>query len=212
MSVMKSLGRRIPRVAAHVSLALLLTLGSASVSTAAAEEIQTVTVVLTENRFAPGTITLTAGKPVLLNIQNQGHLDHSLLSDIPVTQVHYQKADNTRGELQSYEKINVINADAGSGHTSAVMFTPTRAGMFEFHSEGEEDLGLAGNFLVVGAGGQAATQTGPAASAPPSNATVAMDGQSLASQSAATQSMFTAVWGDRAALEWVREHNAALSR
>jgi hypothetical protein len=39
---------------------------------------------------------------------------------------------------------------------------------------------------------------------------IASDGQSLATQSAATQVVFNAVWGSNAAAEWVREHNAAL--
>jgi hypothetical protein len=29
-------------------------------------------------------------------------------------------------------------------------------------------------------------------------------------ESAATQALFTSVWGERAAQEWVREHNAGL--
>jgi hypothetical protein len=40
----------------------------------------------------------------------------------------------------------------------------------------------------------------------------ARDGQTLATQSAATQAAFTAVWGDRAAARWVEEHDAALSQ
>ncbi len=40
----------------------------------------------------------------------------------------------------------------------------------------------------------------------------ARDGKSLATESFATQAMFIAVWGDRAAARWVEEHEAALSR
>ncbi len=43
-----------------------------------------------------------------------------------------------------------------------------------------------------------------AASEPTAN-----DGQSLSSQSSATQALFTAVWDGQAAQEWVKEHNAA---
>lgn len=41
-------------------------------------------------------------------------------------------------------------------------------------------------------------------------AQMASDGQSLATQSAATQVLFNAVWGSNATAEWVREHNAAI--
>jgi uncharacterized protein YcbX len=74
---------------------------------------------------------------------------------------------------------------------------------------------MVGTFVVVAPGAHAAAAppaTAPArAAAPTTSATVAVDGQSLASQSAATQAMFTAVWGDHAAQQWVQEHNAALS-
>jgi len=38
----------------------------------------------------------------------------------------------------------------------------------------------------------------------------ARDGQMFSQQPAATQALFTAVWGDRAADEWVKEHDATL--
>lgn len=44
---------------------------------------------------------------------------------------------------------------------------------------------------------------------PPMAATVAFDGQTLADQPIATQNTFRMVWGDQAAEQWVREHNAA---
>ncbi len=204
-------GRPVPRLLPFAVIAGLLALTMLSAPTVSAQETPSKTVILTEYQFNPKTITLTVGQPVQLNIQNQGGGDHSLLSEIPIAGVHYQKADNTPGEIQSYEAHNVLNADAVSGHTSVVTFTPTKAGTFEFFSEDEETLGMVGNFVVVGPGGQAAAPAA-AAPAPTTSATVARDGQSLSSQSAATQTMFTAVWGDRAAQEWVQEHNAALPR
>lgn len=38
------------------------------------------------------------------------------------------------------------------------------------------------------------------------------DGQTLATQSAATQALFSSVYGDQAAAQWARQHQAALSR
>jgi len=207
-----TLSRRIPRV-----LLVAVVVGSlvVNVSAASAQEPQFMTVILTEYQFTPKTITLTLGQPVELHVQNQGAADHNLSSDIPASNVKYQKADNSPGDLARYEATGAVNADAGSGHTSVVTITPMKAGTFEFFSEGEESLGMVGNFVVVAPGAQAAAAPAaasvpPAASAP--SATVARDGQSLSSQSAATQAMFTAIWGDRAAQAWVQEHNAALPR
>jgi len=198
------------------TIATALALSTLTVSPVFAQEPQNITVILSESQFDPKTITLTVGQPVLLNVQNQGKADHNLSSnDLPISNVKYVKADNSSSDLERYVATNVLNADALSGHTSMVIFTPTKAGTFGFFSEGEEELGMVGNFVVLNPG-QAAPPpaAGAAAPAPPPapGASVAMDGQSLATQSAATQAMFTSVWGDRAAQEWVQEHNAALSR
>lgn len=53
-------------------------------------------------------------------------------------------------------------------------------------------------------------QMGPGPSA--SSETVASDGQSLATQSAATQAQFRAAYGDQAAAKWAAQHQAALNR
>jgi plastocyanin len=196
-------------------IAGLLVLSCLSASPASAQEPHNITVILTEYQFNPKTITLTMGQPVLLNVQNQGKADHNLSSDdLPIANVKYLKADNSSADLERYEANNVLNADAGSGHTSMVTFTPIKAGTYGFFSEDEQKLGMVGTFVVVAPGAPAAAAPNapaPAAPAPTTaSTTVAKDGQSLASQSAATQAMFNAVWGSQAAQVWVREHNAAL--
>jgi DNA-binding beta-propeller fold protein YncE len=45
----------------------------------------------------------------------------------------------------------------------------------------------------------------------PGGEPTANDGRRLSGETAATQAMFSAVWGSQAAGEWVREHNAALT-
>jgi plastocyanin len=207
--------RQVPRLLHLAASAGLLAFNMLSASPISAQETPSATVILTEYRFNPKTVTLTLGQPVQLNIQNQGGGNHSLLSDIPLAQVHYQKADNTPAEIQRYEAQSVLNADAVSGHTSVVTFTPTKAGTFEFFSEDEESLGMVGDFVVVAPGAEAATApavTAPAPATPTASATVARDGQSLSGQSAATQALFSTVWGDRAAQEWVQEHNSGLPK
>jgi plastocyanin len=202
--------QQVTRLLPSAFIAAVLTL---SASPAFAQEPKTITIVLTEYQFTPNTITLTAGQPVQLNIQNQGKADHNLSSDeLPLARITYIKADNSTQDLSRYVTTNVLNTDALSGHTSVVTFTPTTPGTFGFFSESEESLGMVGKFVVVAPGGQPAAAPATAPAAPSASATVAKDGQSLASQSAATQAMFSAVWGDRAAQEWAREHDAAMSR
>jgi hypothetical protein len=210
-------GRRSTR---WLPFAALLAVTAPGASPALAQpQPNVITVILTELQFNPKTITLTVGQPVQLNVQNQGLADHNMSSrdepdSIPVSNVTYQKADNDPRQLAMYEVDSIFDTDANSGHTSVVTFTPTKVGTFRFISNaGDDELnGMVGTFVVVAPGGAvpAAAPAPPAATT--SSATVARDGQSLSSQSAATQAVFTAVWGNRAATEWVQEHNAALPR
>jgi hypothetical protein len=60
----------------------------------------------------------------------------------------------------------------------------------------------------------APAMTGPMlpSTAPMDGPTTAKDGRSLASESAGTRAMFSAVWAAGAAVEWVREHNLMIGR
>jgi plastocyanin len=207
----RTLTSSIRQLAIIVPLALIATTLALGVAPASAQEPRTITVVLTEYRFSPDGITLTAGQPVQLNIQNQGKADHNLSSDdLPLMNITYVKADNSTQDLSRYVSTNVLNADALSGHTSVVTFTPTTPGTFGFFSEDEESLGMVGKFIVLAPGAQAPAPASSTSAAPASSSTTARDGQSLSTQSAATQAMFAEVWGDRAAQQWTQEHNAIL--
>jgi hypothetical protein len=184
-------------------------------SPALAQQATPLTVVEVESTLKPSPITLTVGRAVELNAQNAGKADHNLLSNIPVSNVRYVRADNDPADLARYESNNVLDIDAKSGHTSVVTFTPTTAGTFEFHSDegDDEKLGMTGNFVVVAAG--TPTTGAPAQGAQPApslGSSVARDNQSLAGQSAATQALFNAVWGGQAGPRWVQEHEAELAR
>jgi uncharacterized cupredoxin-like copper-binding protein len=188
-----------------------------------AQQATEITVIQNESSFSPKTVTLMLGQPVVLNLQNQGKADHNMVSDLPLSSVKYQRADNSASDLHRYEANNIFDLDAKSGHTSVVVFTPSKAGTFEFHSDENEDqaLGMNGSFVVQTAGGgasvtapAASTATAPAATAgsPSTSSTVARDGQNLAGQPSATQAVFTAIWGGAAAQRWVQEHDAELTR
>jgi uncharacterized cupredoxin-like copper-binding protein len=208
--------------------AAMLVAGMQTVSPVLAQQIQTVTVVLTDRptdqplQFTPKTITLTVGQPVQLNIQNSGKADHNLSSrdapdSIPISNVKYQKADNDPRQLRSYEIDSILDADVNSGSTSVVTFTPTKVGTFRFISNaGDDEMnGMVGSFVVVAPGGQSPATSAPAANTGAAASTgsgVARDGQSLSGQPAATQAMFKVAWGDGAAQRWVQEHEAELTR
>ena len=174
------------RIARCVPIAVLTAVISVSPALAQ-QQTQTLTVVLTELQFNPKTITLTVGQPVQLNIQNKGLPDHNLASrdepdSIPISNITYQKADNDPRQLRMYEADNILDTDVNSGHTSVVMFTPTKVGTFRFISNaGDDEInGMIGNFVVASLGGQASPAAPVAAAPAPAPATgssVARDGQ-----------------------------------
>jgi plastocyanin len=79
-----------------------------------------------------------------------------------------------------------------SGGTFSFRFTTP--GTFSYHCNIHP--GMRGLIFVPSAPGQQPT---------------ANDGRQLSNESAGTQMLFSATWGDQAALEWVREHDAALA-
>jgi len=187
--VFRTLISSIRQLALIVPFALIATTLALGVAPASAKEPRTLTIVLTEYKFSPDSITLTAGQPVQLNIQNQGKADHNLSSDdLPLMNINYVKADNSTQDLSRYVSTNVLNADALSGHTSVVTFTPTTAGTFGFFSEDEESLGMVGKFIVLAPGVQAPAPAPSTSAAPVASTTTARDGQGLSTQSAANAS------------------------
>jgi uncharacterized cupredoxin-like copper-binding protein len=143
-NVVPSLSWRLAFVACVVALVIPL-------PTAIAQQQQQVSLTATDAAIAPRTVSLTVGQPVQLTIRNTGREDHNLVSDIAISNVNYLKADNDPAKLADYTARNVLDIDYKVGNTSTVIFTPTRAGTFEFFSDeqpGDRAAGMVGSFEV----------------------------------------------------------------
>jgi uncharacterized cupredoxin-like copper-binding protein len=153
-------------------LALVVTLMVPLSTALAQQQQQPVSLTATDAAITPKTVTLTVGQPVQLTIRNTGRQDHNLVSDIPISNVNYIKADNDPAKLADYTARNVLDIDYKVDNTSTMMFTPTRTGSFEFHSEeqpGDQAAGMVGSFEVRAAGAAGPSQlpsTGDAAPDP----------------------------------------------
>ncbi|GEM_PF-1017574 len=111
---------------------------------------QQVAITATDFSFAPSTITLTVGQPVTLAVTNRGKVDHDLKSDIPLTALTYQQAENPIDEQKENEEKGTLDVDFGPGNTAQVTFTPTKAGNYEFFCDvqNHKELGMQGMFVV----------------------------------------------------------------
>ncbi len=146
-----------PSVSVSPALAALL-VALLSFGPVAAQQQQEVTLTATDSAITPRTVTLRVGQPVQLTIRNTGREDHNLKSDVPLSNANYIKADNDPANIARYIAQNILDVDYKVGNTSTVVFTPTRAGAFEFFSDEQPDdraAGMVGTFQVS-AGAQGA--------------------------------------------------------
>ncbi|MCL4531695.1 MAG: hypothetical protein M1582_00630, partial [Actinobacteria bacterium] len=102
------------------------------------------------------------------------------------------------GGMTAAQQLTVAEAKAGTTQ-------PTSAGVSPSLIQAAWIEGLLGNNGTQSAA--PVTTTAPASSA---KTIVASDGQTLAGQDAATQSMFEAAYGAMAAQQWASQHNSAL--
>jgi uncharacterized cupredoxin-like copper-binding protein len=118
---------------------------------------QTITVIATEFKFDPNTITVKVGQPVQIIMKNNGTVDHEL-------EVEDLKASNAVLDLSQAGKIpederdeamgdaaqGEVHAYAAAGGTATITFTPTTAGSYDFacNLPGHKDAGMTGTIVV----------------------------------------------------------------
>jgi len=110
-----------------------------------------ITVTAVSYKFTPTTVSLKVGREVTLFVTNDSTDDHDIKSDIPISGLHYDHADNVPSEIEDNSKGNVFDVDFSAGGYAQVSFTPTKAGTYEFHcdEEGHKDKGMVGSFVVA---------------------------------------------------------------
>jgi uncharacterized cupredoxin-like copper-binding protein len=103
-----------------------------------------------EFAFSPATVTVKAGQPVQLNLQNGGALDHDFKSDLPISKLVYQEADNAPDEQKENSDKGLMDVDFDKGKTARVTFTPTKPGTYPFYCDvqGHREAGMQGTIVV----------------------------------------------------------------
>ena len=103
-----------------------------------------------EFSFSPNTVQLKVGQPVQLTLANDGTVDHDIKSDIPVSNLAYQTADNDAAEQADNAAGGVFDVDYNRGHTAQITFVPSKAGTYQFYCDvaGHKEAGMTGTFVV----------------------------------------------------------------
>ena len=202
-----------PYLALALALGVLSTLGPPSLAAAQTPSV-TVTLAPQNNSGLSGTASLTdlGGGRTRVELKLSGpdgdypaHVHMGTCANLdPAPQ--YPLA-NVRGGTSTTE----INASLSSIQQSphAINLHKSAQDLATYVACGDIQTGAA---APAGATAQPATPSTPNIAAIVAAAPRARDGQCLATQTPATQALFVAVWGDRAATRWVEEHEAELAR
>ncbi len=113
------------RVLGLAVVGLVVVLAAAVYAGAAAQKV---TVVAKEFSYTPSKITVKAGQPVQLVLENQGVIEHDFVVD----------------------RFRVKTAAIQPGKTGTVTFTPNARGTFEFYCSipGHKEAGMKGTLVV----------------------------------------------------------------
>src|SRR5688500_8512345 len=133
-------------------LAVLLTgCAGAGVSQAATE----ITVEATDFAYNPVSVTVPAGQPVTLTLNNTGAVEHDFVVDkISVTDVQASDtgpaAHHQMGDAPEYD----LHFFARAGDTAVLNFTAMEPGTYEVFCsiEGHKEAGMIGKLIVVDQG------------------------------------------------------------
>ena len=127
---------------------MMISACSSQVSNAAAE----ITVEMTDFAYSPSSMTVPAGQPVTLTVNNTGNIEHDFVVEkIDVTteviQDNGSNAHHTHGAEQNYD----LHVSARPGEATIVQVTIAKPGTYKIicSIEGHEEAGMIGELTVL---------------------------------------------------------------
>jgi uncharacterized cupredoxin-like copper-binding protein len=121
-------------------------------ATQPAQPSSELTVEMTDFAYAPSALTIPAGQPITLNLDNQGNVEHDfVIAEIDATTKVVQdsgsKAHHAHGQEENYD----FHVSARPGETSVVQLTVARPGTYEVFCsvEGHKEAGMIGELTVL---------------------------------------------------------------
>jgi uncharacterized cupredoxin-like copper-binding protein len=117
----------------------------------AAREVQSVTVQAQDLAFSPTSITVTAGQPVVLTLENSGALEHDLsILEFPVEGQAQQSGGSDHSAEHGDAEGPDLHVSALAGQSVTLEFTPSKPGTYEFWCmvAGHKEAGMTGTLIV----------------------------------------------------------------
>ncbi len=137
--------KRLFLVLAGLTLALAACSSGAAPPSSGAQEI---TVEVSEFKFVPATIEVSAGRPVKMTLRNKGALEHDWsVQKIPMM----GKKESASGhDMSGVSDKPELHMSAMGGQMGQVEFTPTEKGTYQFFCTvaGHKEAGMVGTMVV----------------------------------------------------------------
>jgi uncharacterized cupredoxin-like copper-binding protein len=111
-----------------------------------------ITVEESEFGYSPSTITVPAGQPVTLTINNVGQVEHDFVVEkIEVTDVHEEGHASEAHSMHDMSEEYDLHVATQQGETSILKFTPTKPGTYQILCSvpGHKEAGMVAELIVV---------------------------------------------------------------
>lgn len=116
------------------------------------DAVEVVVTMTDQLKFEPNEITVEAGRPVLLTIENAGLALHDFtIGEMAVHVSHSEGDSGDMAHMEGQEHDNAVHMALDGGATGTVEFTPEEAGEYQFHCTvlGHTESGMFGTLIVT---------------------------------------------------------------
>jgi uncharacterized cupredoxin-like copper-binding protein len=144
---------------------VVLLVAGLSLGATAAPKAQRVTLTMTDFKWTPATVTVTAGTPVEITLVNKGKVEHEFMvypapKRAPADWDAYLMTNTLfrdMGEIEvefegqgAVAGVSIFETEVKPGRKATVHFTPNRKGTFEIgcHVEGHYEAGMKATLIV----------------------------------------------------------------
>ena len=111
-----------------------------------------ITLELTDFAYTPLSVTIPAGQPVVITLENTGLVEHDFVierisASVEAMQDSGSEMHHTQGEASDFD----VHASAQAGESTVLELTVSEPGTYQFFCsvEGHKEAGMIGELIVV---------------------------------------------------------------
>jgi uncharacterized cupredoxin-like copper-binding protein len=141
------------RISSLLAVVLTLLLAACGQSQSATSAPQALAVAAKEFAFVPAALSVQAGQPVTVSLQNTGAVEH----DWSIREIEISGEAKSSGDASSDHMMGgmgdepKLHVAAGTGGKGTLTFTPSKPGTYEYYCTvaGHKEAGMVGTLTVT---------------------------------------------------------------